>query len=98
MNKATVSVTEKKCSVVVTENGKATTVVTPPTAVTVVVSTAGPSASPVAGVTDIAETAQVISSDYTLASGKNGISVGSVEVADGYTVTVPAGAVWLIAD
>jgi len=95
MNKATVSITEERCSVVVTENGKATTVVTPPTAVTVVISTA---ASPVAGVTDIAETAQVISSDYTLASGKNGVSVGSVEVADGYTVTVPAGAVWLIAD
>lgn len=98
MSKATVSVTEERCSVVVTENGKATTVVTPPTAVTVVISTAGPSASPVAGVTDIAETAQVISSDYSLAAGKNGVSVGSVEVAEGYTVTVPAGAVWLIAD
>lgn len=98
MSKATVSITEERCSVVVTENGKATTVVTPPTAVTVVISTAGPSVSPVAGVTDIAETAQVISSDYILAAGKNGVSVGSVEVAEGYTVTVPAGAVWLIAD
>ena len=98
MNKATVSITEEKCSVVVTENGKATTVVTSPTAVTVVISTAGPSASPVAVVTDIAETAQVIASNYTLSSGKNGISVSPVEVADGYTVTVPAGAVWLIAD
>jgi hypothetical protein len=98
MSKATVSITEERCSVVVTENGKATTIVTPPTAVTVVISTAGPSASPVAGVTDIAETAQVISSDYILAAGKNGVSVGSVEVAEGYTVTVPAGAVWLIAD
>lgn len=53
--------------------------------------------APAAGVTDIAETAQVISTDYTITAEKNGISVGPVEVAHGYTVTVPAGAVWLIA-
>ena len=54
--------------------------------------------APIAGVTDIAETKQVIDSDYTISTGKNGLSVSSVEVASGYTVTVPAGAVWLIAD
>jgi len=54
--------------------------------------------APIAGVRDIAETAQVISSDYTITTSKNGLSVSAVEVADGYTVTVPAGAVWLIAD
>jgi hypothetical protein len=48
--------------------------------------------------TDITETKQVIASDYTITTGKNGLSVSVVEVADGYTVTVPAGAVWLIAD
>ena len=55
-------------------------------------------AAPIAGVRDIAETAQVISSDYTITTSKNGLSVSAVEVTDGYTVTVPAGAVWLIAD
>ena len=54
--------------------------------------------APAVGVTDIAETAQVINADYTISAGKNGISVELVEVADGYTVTVPAGAVWLIAN
>jgi len=51
-----------------------------------------------AGVTDIAETEQVIDTDLTISTGKNGISVGPVEISYGYTVTVPAGAVWLIAE
>jgi len=44
----------------------------------------------------IAETKQIIYQDYTLSVGFNGISAGPVEVADTYTVTVPAGAVWVI--
>jgi hypothetical protein len=44
----------------------------------------------------IAETKQIIDQDYTLSVGFNGISAGPVEVADTYTVTVPAGAVWVI--
>ena len=44
----------------------------------------------------IAETNQVISEDYTLTSGSNGLSAGPVEVEDGYTVTVPAGGTWVI--
>jgi hypothetical protein len=45
----------------------------------------------------IAETAQVISADLTLSTGSNGFSVGPVEVAATYAVTVPANATWLIA-
>ena len=45
----------------------------------------------------IAETAQVISSNVELSAGSNGFSVGSVEVAASYAVTVPANAIWLIA-
>ena len=45
----------------------------------------------------IAETSQVINTNYTLSSGKNGHSVGPVSVAYTYTVTVPANAVWLVA-
>jgi hypothetical protein len=44
----------------------------------------------------IAETAQVISADFTLSTGSNGFSVGPVEVAATYAVTVPANATWAI--
>ena len=46
--------------------------------------------------TAIAETSQVINTNYTLGSGKNGHSVGPVEVASGYTVTIPNNAIWLV--
>jgi hypothetical protein len=42
----------------------------------------------------ILESKQVISQNYTLTAGSNGISQGPVEIAAGYTVTIPAGAVW----
>ena len=45
----------------------------------------------------IIETAQVISANLTLSTGSNGFSVGPVEVAATYAVTVPANATWLIA-
>jgi hypothetical protein len=46
--------------------------------------------------TPILENQQTISVNYTLTTGYNGVSAGPVEVADTYTVTVPAGAVWVI--
>ena len=46
--------------------------------------------------TAIAETSQVINTNYTLGSGKNGHSVGPVEIANGYTVTLPNNATWLV--
>jgi len=44
----------------------------------------------------IAETAQVISENITFKTGFNGLSVGPVEVAATYAVTVPANATWLV--
>jgi len=44
----------------------------------------------------IAETAQVISANLTLSTGFNGVSVGPVEVAATYAVTVPANATWVV--
>jgi len=44
----------------------------------------------------IAETAQVISQNLTLNTGSNGLSVGPVEVAATYAVTVPANATWMV--
>ena len=44
----------------------------------------------------IAETAQVISQNLTLNTGANGFSVGPVEVAATYAVTVPENATWMV--
>ncbi|MFZ9946623.1 MAG: hypothetical protein ACO3FN_06045 [Vulcanococcus sp.] len=44
----------------------------------------------------VTETPQVISSNYELSTGKNALSVGTVEIAATYTVTVPANATWVI--
>lgn len=44
----------------------------------------------------IAETAQVISENVTFKTGFNGLSVGPVEVAATYAVTVPANATWWV--
>jgi len=44
----------------------------------------------------IAETAQVISQNITLNTGSNGLSVGPVEVAATYAVTVPDNATWMV--
>lgn len=44
----------------------------------------------------IAETAQVINQDVVLSNNSNGISLYSVEIASGYSVTVPASSTWYI--
>lgn len=46
----------------------------------------------------ILEPAYVINENVTLGTSKHGLSLYSVEVAAGYSVTVPAGAFWTIAD
>lgn len=45
----------------------------------------------------ISEADITIAANYTLTAGKNGLSISPVTLADGVTVTVPTGAVWLIA-
>ena len=42
------------------------------------------------------ENDQVVTTDYTITSGKNAHSVGPITINDGITVTVPDGSVWLI--
>jgi len=44
----------------------------------------------------ILESAQVINSNLSLSAGSNGLSIGPVEIASGYTVTIPANATWAI--
>jgi hypothetical protein len=45
----------------------------------------------------ILEPAYVISENVTLGTNRHGLSLTSVEVSSGYSVTVPAGATWTIA-
>ena len=42
------------------------------------------------------ENAQTISSDYTITASKNTMTAGDITVNSGVTVTVPAGARWVI--
>jgi hypothetical protein len=44
----------------------------------------------------VIESQQVISEDYSIGVGKNGISLGPVSVSEGVSVTIPAGSVWRI--
>ena len=44
----------------------------------------------------IHENGTTISSNYTLTTGKNGLSVGPVTVASGVSVTVPSGQRWVV--
>lgn len=42
------------------------------------------------------ENGTTISSNYTLTTGKNGLSVGAITIASGVTVTVPTGQRWMV--
>lgn len=44
----------------------------------------------------IAVTSNTVSTSYTIAAGNSGMSVGSVAVADGVTVTISDGSVWAV--
>lgn len=44
----------------------------------------------------ILESTNNITSNYSLTTGKNGLSVGPVTVAAGYNVTVPANQTWMV--
>ena len=45
----------------------------------------------------VLENGQTISSNYTMTSGKSGISAGPITIATGVTVTIPTGSNWVIA-
>ena len=42
------------------------------------------------------ETDNTVSADYTLSANKNAMSIGTITVATGVTVTVPTGAFWAV--
>lgn len=86
-----VAVTTQQSTVTATTASNVTVIPTTQTA-TVVVQSNGVASGGASGV--ILESKQVISQDYTLTAGSNGISQGPVEIEASYTVTIPAGAVW----
>lgn len=45
----------------------------------------------------ILQTKQQIDSNTTLTTGYNGLSIGDVEIANGFTVEVPANSTWTLA-
>lgn len=49
------------------------------------------------GVDDVFyENAITVTTDYTITTGKNAMSAGPIEIADGITVTIPDGSTWSI--
>lgn len=46
----------------------------------------------------ILEAKQVLDSNITLTTGYNGLSIGDVEIANGYTVNVPANSTWTVSN
>jgi hypothetical protein len=93
----TVNVSAIANTVTVTENGSSTVVTVPQTSV-VTALTAGPQgpAGANAPINPLLLSQQVIAENYTLTAGHNGLSVGDVDVAATYAVTVPFGANWVI--
>ena len=57
---------------------------------------AGPAGSGGTFIGAIVETDQTIVANIVLSSGKNAVSVGTVEIAAGYSVTIPFGARWVV--
>lgn len=46
----------------------------------------------------ILQAKQVIDSNVNLTNGYNGLSIGDVEIANGYTVEVPANSTWTVSN
>jgi hypothetical protein len=44
----------------------------------------------------IYENNTTINANYTITSGKNGMSVGAITIASGVSVTIPTGSRWVI--
>lgn len=42
------------------------------------------------------ENDQIITTDYTITTGKNAVTVGPVTINSGVTVTIPAGSTWVV--
>ena len=57
-----------------------------------------PAGAPTGGGTDkvFFENEQTVDTDYTLTASNNAVSAGPVTVASGVTVTIPAGAAWVV--
>lgn len=93
-----VAVTDTTQTIVVTEGDGITVVTASSPAAVVQVDAVGPQgpAGASAPINPVLLSQQVIAENYTVTAGYNGLSAGDVDVAATYTVTVPAGATWVI--
>ena len=93
-----VAVTDTTQAIVVTQGDGITVVTASSPAVVVQVDAVGPQgpAGASAPINPVLLSQQVIAENYTVTAGYNGLSAGDVDVAATYTVTVPAGATWVI--
>ena len=93
-------VSRQDVNLVVTESEESSVVVSPSIVSSVVISVPGPQGAVgpsgiSAPINPMLIAQQVIAENYTVTAGYNGLSVGDVDVAATYTVTVPAGATWV---
>ena len=79
-----------------TTSGTATTVYTSSTKYKYNPSTGTLSAPQVAASNGIVVNSQTVASNYTIATGDNGLSAGPVTVSSGITVTISSGSVWTV--
>jgi hypothetical protein len=94
-------VSKQDVDLVITESEESSVVVSPSIVSSVVISVPGPQGAmgpsgTSAPIIPMLITQQVIAENYTVTAGYNGLSVGDVNVAATYIVTVPSGANWVI--
>lgn len=87
---------QSSASLVVSGQGNSVRV-TVPARPSIVISAQGPQGP--AGITDttaILQLSTVVNEDVTVGAGKNGLSVGPVTIASGWSVTVSSGGGWMV--
>ena len=94
-------VSRQDVNLIITESEESSVVVSPSIVSSVVISVPGPQGAvgppgSSAPVNPLLISQQVITENYTLTAGYNGVSAGDVDVAATYAVTVPSGATWVI--
>lgn len=87
---------QSSASLIISEQGNNVRV-TVPARPSIVISAQGPQGP--AGITDttaILQLSTIVNEDVTVGTSKNGLSVGPVTIASGWSVTVSSGSGWIV--
>jgi len=57
---------------------------------------ATPTGNPATGLGFVYENSQSVTQNYTMTSGKSGMSTGPITFGPGITVTIPSGSRWIV--